>query len=45
MLFPKENCNAVPEVTPRDLRLVPVTTLEEALEVLLQPNAKLYPKC
>ena len=45
MLFPKENCNAVPKVTPRDLRLVPVTTLEEALEVLLQPNAKSYPKC
>ncbi|MFZ9693563.1 MAG: PDZ domain-containing protein [Candidatus Nanopelagicales bacterium] len=45
MLIPRENCNAVPKATPQDLRLVPVTTLEEALEVLLQPNPKSYPKC
>lgn len=45
MLFPKENCNAVPKDVPRDMTLVPVTSLAETLSILLEPNKKAYPRC
>lgn len=45
MLFPKENCNAVPKEVPNDMTLVPVSSLTEALNVLLEPKKKSYPRC
>ncbi|MEN9923475.1 MAG: hypothetical protein RIS09_989 [Actinomycetota bacterium] len=45
MLFPKENCNAVPKSVPSDMRLVPVESLEQALKVLLKGKSARYPSC
>lgn len=45
MLFPKENCNAVPKEVPKGMKLVPVTTLTEALEVLMATKTSSYPRC
>ena len=34
LVFPSENCSDVPERVPEDIALVPVSTLEEAIEVI-----------
>lgn len=45
MLFPRENCEDLPDEIPAELTIVPVSNLKEAIEVLREPKVGLLPRC